>query len=445
MKKINEGFWDSIVSGVKRGGLAAAATLGSKKADGKLSAEVLGKNLYDGFQKFIGSTGLDAEDPATMQHFLANEAGMDTGFVDNGVKLYQAFVNDPMTFFREHGKNTVASAQGDTSVEPGQQASAEPAKAADPTQAPTEKKAETSATASPVNEFMKSDGYQEFKQQVAGTAFPGNSEMTGKDYKWSSQPDGSFVYAKDVERLKSLMAENLPPAEFAAALDHGRMFTTWKAFKSLVGKPELKSGTAEEAELVMAAMTAAAKKYGKNIFHGIDRIALAVPTPGDEKVPFQVKESAQLNEASDGELRKFFVNLAQKALITGSAKKAAKASIQGVPTALKAQPGAQTAAPAAPTPEKQNTASVNAPVAAPAAPAATAPAEAPATPVKAVELGGVKLSDKEQATLNSLENQVGIEGVAGLIKTDDPEVTALAKKIMLQALRNYRAATPTKK
>lgn len=129
---------------------------------------------------------------------------------------------------------------------------------------------------------------------------------------------------------------------------------------------------------------------------------------------------------SDGELRKYFLNVAQTSLRSGEAKDAARQEIN-VPQQNQHQDGDSSS------PPNSN--------GEPDAQTQTQPE--PAQEVT-VQLQGVNLNSDEQKLLSSIENQSGIEGVAGLVKADHPDVQKLAKKIMLQALRDYRAKIPEK-
>lgn len=243
MTKVNEGFWDSVVNGVKRGALAVGAAAGSGKADGKLTALNLSTKLYDEYNRYLGSTGQKGS-PNSMTEYMVNTLGFSNDFATRAGTEFERFLKSPATY-------------------------------------------------------------------------PDQS---------SSSPMGNK-----------------------------------------------------------------AKNY------------------------------------SDGELRKYFLHVAQTALRTGDAKDAARAQLSSP----------QQSKPEDHPPENP------APEATP--PASTAQAPAPAAEAEvSVQLQGANLNGKEQELLNSIEGQVGIEGLAGLVKADDPEVQKLAKKIFLQALRDYRAKHPEK-
>jgi hypothetical protein len=247
MTTVNEGFWDAVVNGVKRAGLAVGAAAGSGKADGKLTALNLSTKFYDEFNHYMGSTGQTGT-PDSMVEFMANKLGLSKDFSTRAGTEFERFIQSPSTY---------------------------------------------------------------------------PNKSTGGESPMGDQP----------------------------------------------------------------------KKF------------------------------------SDGELRKYFLNVAQTALRTGEARDAARAEMSGL---RKSQE-----------PEQQSEPQPNEPEASPQQTQSEPDAEtATAEPTK-VELNGVNLNDPEQDLLNSIEGQVGIEGVAGLVKADDPDVQKLAKKIVLQALRDYRAKHPS--
>ena len=149
---------------------------------------------------------------------------------------------------------------------------------------------------------------------------------------------------------------------------------------------------------------------------------------------------AVINEdvVSDGELRKFFNQLAKRALKSGDAKSAAQKSVkvnrisQGQQQAP--QQASSQAAPEAPQ-ATQADAAAPAQQAEPAAPEAQ-PA-APAQPVP-----GLKLSDQEKEFFDAL----GADAKLGSqVKANDPLVQELAQKVMQAAFDRYKASNPGKK
>lgn len=160
---------------------------------------------------------------------------------------------------------------------------------------------------------------------------------------------------------------------------------------------------------------------------------------------------AVINEdvVSDGELRKFFNELAKRALKSGDAKSAAQKSVK-VNRISQAQPQDQQqasnqAAPEAPqaTQAADATPAHSAAQAAPEAPKA-AP-EAPAAPAAAPKeqpVPGLKLSDEEKEFFDALgaDTKLGTQ-----VKANDPLVQDLAQKVMQAAFERYKAANPGKK
>lgn len=156
----------------------------------------------------------------------------------------------------------------------------------------------------------------------------------------------------------------------------------------------------------------------------------------------------QINEdvVSDGELRKFFNELAKRALKSGDAKSAAQKSVK-VNRISQAQPQDQQqdssqAAPEAPqaTQAADATPAHSAAQAAPEAPKA-AP-EAPAAAPKEQPVPGLKLSDEEKEFFDALgsDTKLGTQ-----VKANDPLVQDLAQKVMQAAFERYKAANPGKK
>lgn len=134
-----------------------------------------------------------------------------------------------------------------------------------------------------------------------------------------------------------------------------------------------------------------------------------------------------LNEAvvSDGELRKFFDQMAKRALKSGDAKSAAQKSVK-VNRISQAQPkGASQAAPEAP----DETQDEPADTAAPEAPAA--PAAQPAAPT------GLQLSAEEKQFFDAMpaDSKIGTQ-----VKAGDPLLQDLAQKVMQSAFERYKAA-----
>lgn len=97
MTQINEGFWDAIVNGVKRGALAVGAAAGSGKADGKLTALNLATKLYDEFNKFAGSTGLKGS-PDTMKEYMVKKLGFSEDFSNKAGVEFERFLKSPSTY-----------------------------------------------------------------------------------------------------------------------------------------------------------------------------------------------------------------------------------------------------------------------------------------------------------------------------------------------------------
>ena len=162
-------------------------------------------------------------------------------------------------------------------------------------------------------------------------------------------------------------------------------------------------------------------------------------------------ESLQEDVVSDGELRKFFDQMARRALKTGDARSAAQKSIKvnrlttqrstqaapEAPQATPAQPQAQAQPAAAGTPGTPPAA----PAApgtppAPASPATPEPAPAPATPQAGAPAA---YSDQEKEFMDQLPANTKL---GGQVKASDPLVQELAQKVMQAAFTNYKANKP---
>ncbi len=172
----------------------------------------------------------------------------------------------------------------------------------------------------------------------------------------------------------------------------------------------------------------------------------------------QTRESLEEDVVQDGELRKFFDQLAQRALKNGEAKSAAQKTIEinrvspADNTPAEAQPAEpQAAAPVARKPFPGSTpGSANAP-AQPAtpAPAATTPTTTPqsapaapaasAAPTVAPPGSDIQLSDREKEIMNAFPAGTRL---GGQITATDPEVQELAQKVLQAAFDDYKKRTP---
>jgi hypothetical protein len=150
---------------------------------------------------------------------------------------------------------------------------------------------------------------------------------------------------------------------------------------------------------------------------------------------------AVINEdvVSDGELRKFFNELAKRALKSGDAKSAAQKSVK-VNRISRGQPEAQQQSSSQAAPEAPQ--ATQAEPAAPAQQAAPAAPEAPAAAPKEQPVPGLKLSDQEKEFFDALgaDTKLGSQ-----VKANDPLVQDLAQKVMQAAFERYKAANPGKK
>lgn len=130
---------------------------------------------------------------------------------------------------------------------------------------------------------------------------------------------------------------------------------------------------------------------------------------------------------SDSQLRKYFLNVSQKALKSGVAKTAARAAMQG---GQEPDRSAGQEAPQSSSNDAQTSSQPDSP-------------SAPGVVNGPVDLGNINLDDNKKKLLYNLEN--GGKRLSGLIKADDPEVQALASRILDQALANYKTSQEEKR
>lgn len=85
-----EGFWDHLITKVKQGALATATAAGSSGAQGKLSASLLGTELYRQYKNWLGKTGGESNPQAFVQ--FANNLGFSKGFINDQAKAFGDFL-----------------------------------------------------------------------------------------------------------------------------------------------------------------------------------------------------------------------------------------------------------------------------------------------------------------------------------------------------------------
>lgn len=320
-----EGFWDSLITKTKQGLLAAAGTLGSSKARGKLSASLLSDAMFQQWNEFAASTGseLNNQDFADFlrrmgfsQEFTARE----TGELD--------------AFLTGHQNPTDTPPQEPSSEEPAAEPAEEPA----------------------------------------------------------AEPEADAEEAKKAEAKKA--------------------------------EAEAKKAQQDRANLE-------AKK--RRDYEAQERLNQRRNRGSYESV---YPTGAVINEdvVSDGELRKFFDQLAKRALKSGDAKSAAQKSVK-VNRISQAQPQAQQTRQ-----QDSNQAAPEAPQATQDEPAAPAQAAAPEAPKAQPQ--GLKLSDEEKQFFDAMGADANL---GSQVKANDPLVQDLAQKIMQSAFERYKAANPGKK
>lgn len=422
-KQINEGFWDSVVSTAKRMGLAAAATAGSKSASGKLSAENLSNELYKAYKHWLGATGSEGT-PEDMAHFLANDIGFGGAFAKDEAQEFARFQNDPSNYdAADAPKGAAPGGEGDHSGSLDNH---------------DEQSNDQSGPASSSQDFTSNPAFTDFVKQVGARGYKDIVTHNPTGYKFSTKPDGSIVFASQGKEklLKDILAQNSDPKAMAAELHKNGLFTTWANFKSTNGGSGMRG--IKSAAFAKNALMAGADKFGKNYIKQLNRYVVAKPSKDE---PFKLVESVLEEDFSDSELRKYFLGLAQRALKSGAAKSAARTNIKKP----KVNPDAQHPGhgayqqPQSPAPQAQDQAQP----AAQSAPAQSS--EAPAAQPTEVKLADVNLTPDEQKLVNQVTAQAGVDGLAKMVDSKDPEITAIARKVLAQALGQYETTVKSSK
>lgn len=408
MTKINEGFWDSVVTSVKRGALAVGAAAGSKSAQGKLSAENLAKQLYDAYKVWKGETGEDDNGQA-MADFLGNEVQFSSNFSKEWGQNFDSYLANPKEFLKQ---------MANKGAQPGDQAQEQPQQNAEP-----EASAAPESGGEPQGPAVLEP---QIKKALLDQARPDtfNQYTSGrKPFEFKTDPDGSFVVvdAGKEEAFKKILSKSKTPQELATSLYNSGFFDLWDNFKL-----ENKSYSKDPDVIARDALMAAADKLGKNYIKSINRYVVMKPQSEEE---FELRES-ELTEGwfDDSKVRKFLFTVAQQALRTGEAKSAAREQIKvSARKNSDAQPQQQSQqaepkAGEAPKPAEE--------------PKQSATTQSSSAPTE-VKLAGLNLSDQQQALLDTLEGENGL-GLSNAMNTGNKDVMALAKRIIDQALRDYR-------
>lgn len=422
-KQINEGFWDSVVSTAKRVGLAAAATAGSKSASGKLSAENLSNELYKAYKHWLGATGSEGT-PEDMAHFLANDIGFGGSFAKDEAQEFARFQNDPSNYdSADAPKGAAPGGEGDNSGSLDNH---------------DEQSNDQSGPASSSQDFTSNPAFTDFVKQVGARGYKDIVTQNPTGYKFSTKPDGSIVFASQGKEklLKDILAQNSDPKAMAAELHKNGLFTTWANFKSTNGGSGMRG--IKSAAFAKNSLMAGADKFGKNYIKQLNRYVVAKPAKDE---PFKLVESVLAEDFSDSELRKYFLGLAQRALKSGAAKSAARTNIKKPkvnPDAPHPGHGAHQQ-PQSPAPQAQ----AQDQPAAKSAPAQSS--EAPAAQPTEVKLADVNLTPDEQKLVNQVTAQAGVDGLAKMVDSKDPEITAIARKVLAQALGQYETTVKSSK
>lgn len=483
-RKINEGFWDSLVTKAKRGSLAVQGAVGDKNAQGKLSALNLATAIYDAFKHYQGETGSEQSEDE-MRDFLSKNLGFSDNFADDQARRFLNFMNgydyeDPKDETDSEGDSAEAykpaeaePQSSDSRKEPsiGDAPQEEP-QAAQTTDAPktAEPKAEEPKAAEPQDAQSAEQQPQaepKAEQPAAEKSDDGAKEQGDSDLKERRQDSTerfmqTAKYAEIVDEIRGNMAndpilvlatqENTQRVKQAIE-DAKKNNTLQKLYHQLAGMgamsswanlqqlakqqgvevPKSKEGM---AEFIKDALNQGGKMLGLNFVKKANLFVVGVPNKptGDE---FKLRESVQLNEnLSDKDLREFFLKLAQYALKTGEAKSTAKREISSVKNRINKK-GGDYKAPGAKTPGAQQSNTTTATSGSPSAinsKSTTASANTTTATSSPNDLS-VKLTKADKQLIDELD---GTE-IVDAIDSDIPDVKELARRIISNALADYKA------
>lgn len=462
-KKINEGFWDSLVTKVKRSALAAGDALGNRSSRGKLSAQNLADQLYNAYKVYAGETGaLQTGDE--VEHFLKNEVEFGDKFSQDWGDHFHDFISNPKGWIAG-GRYDQNVQQTELKQEP---AASTPAKEPEVTQsAKPETVSQQRDELTQMGLVKSSDGSWTGKVDGSDVALTkdGNGYRIELKTGDSTRKMGQVPIAQVTSQLKQLIsAESEPtrspksapkppsPADQSFDSELDRKLTAMKMTATTDGWSGTVNGTPimvkrnKVGGYDVGNYQSGKMVNGKTNASAAEVMAYLAPKKESVAVPGGTLFEATV---SDGQLRKFFLVVAQNALKTGEAKTAAKNEISRIGLSRRDARAAQSQDKNTEAPKQSSTTS-NSPTNntksnTQQATANTAP-QTPAAPTK-VELAGVNLSDQEQEVLSAIESTLGTEGLVDQITTkgNNPEVQTLARKIFKQALRDYREKVPKTK
>lgn len=457
--KINEGFWDSLITQAKRGALAVSGAAGDKNSQGKLSALNLSTAMYDAFKHYQGETGAE-QNEQDMLDFLSKNLGFSDKFSEDQARRFENVLNgydyedpaddtedsqedeqsnEPQAADGERkepslgGDQQQADAHSKTEAKPEAtpQADSKPAEEPSAEQSTEEKQAEqgkepaensedeqTERRKDSTERFMQTELYNEMGMQMRG-----NGGRT---------PNMILVSPQNANKVKDLITAAKADNKWSTFIDKlagmGAM-TSWANLQELIADQgiEIPKSKAGIAEIMKDALNQAGKLVGTNYVRKADTFIVGVPDkPSGQE--FKLRESVQLNEdMNDKELRDFFLKVAQNALKTGEAKSTAKRQISSVKNRINKQgaykaPGSKTT-----TPQQQQTTQ-------PSQSAQAAPSTKSTTAVGDANTIKVRLSKADKQLIDDLD---GTE-IVDAIDSDIPDVKELAKKIMANALADYK-------
>lgn len=476
---INEGFWDSLVTQAKRGALAVGGAAGSKNAQGKLSALNLSTALYDAFKHYQGETGA-GQTEEDMMHFLSKNLGFSDAFAEDQARRFENVINgydyedrvddageeeEEQSGAQDQGQEQEAAPQADNDgrKEPtlgGEEPKAEqPAQEAKPQAQDAPQAEEKPAQEAKPAEEKPADAKQDGEQEQAEG---GDAEMKEKRedsterfmqtdmYSEMSMhtrgagarsPEFVMVTPQNANKVKTLIdaakADNKWGA-LANKLEGMGAMTSWANLQELlmdqgVEIPKSKVGM---AEIMKDALNQAGKLLGSNYLRKANLFVVGLPEKptGQE---FKLRESVQLNEdLDDKELRDFFLKLSQNALKNGEAKSTAKRQIQSVKNRINNKntgyraPGSKSTTAQGAAGQSQQ---------APQAEKSTSASQPTQTTVKSTTATpsglNVKLTKADKQLIDELD---GTE-IVDAIDSDIPDVKSLARKIIGDAIADYKS------
>lgn len=383
-KIIFEGFWDTLITKAKQGVLAVGGALGSGTAKGKLSVSQVSDAMYSKYKEYLAKTGSETNTDS-MSDFLGRLGYSDT-FVSNETSQFKQFltVSDP---FHPIGRVAPSGDQPDgaSSTEPQSQTTSQDGK-------PSRKPFPNATPATAPTDTTQS---RQLKDPKMRQAF-----ADGKAAREKAATDAAAKQTAD--------SANQPAP--APSADDQKI----QAQKAMQQRMQQKKAEGPRARA---------------------------------KTRESLEESELFEKVSDTDLRKFFDTVAQRAFKSGEAKSAAQGTIASnrLSPAEPAQDGAAPQQGQAPVAQAQ-AAPQSSPVAQsqpaqaqPQAPTQTAPVTDTAAPEAKAGLS-IPFTDSEKELMSAFpaDTKLGPQ-----VKATDPEVQALAQKVLQAAFDDFKRNNPS--